>query len=610
VIKSYLFSLGQGVESQQVVENPPQAEVGKCEVMEKTIKILFIDREHGEYLLIADILSHVRNVQYELVWCDQLETAAPQILSNQYDVVLLDFYWGDLSARDLLNSVKVQANKTPIVIMTDEMEIEVDRDVIRTGASDYLIKGQIDHQLLERTLRYAIERKQTEIHLARLAHYDQLTDIPNRILFRDRLEHVIHLANRDKTSFALLFIDLNGFKQVNDNFGHDAGDAIIRICAERLSACMRRSDSVARMGGDEFTLLLSHIDNHTDVAHIAEKIIALISEPADINGYEVVVGCSIGIAIYPQAGRDADSLLKNADMAMYKAKQEDGSNFCFFTDAMNKSVRRQLRMESHLRKALKKNQFFLQYQPRIDVETQKIVAVESLLRWDNPETGILSASEFIAAAEDTGLIIAIGHWAIRQACNDLKVIHARFGNSITMSINISMRQFKDERLVHEIAGIFEDFDIQAGDIEFELTESSFMENIDLVSLCMRPLAFFGINFALDNFGTGSSSFLHLQRLPISSIKLSSHLMTELQRNASDRRLVAAMINLAHNLGKIVVAEGVETLEQKRWLHESGCNQMQGFYFAPPQSLEDLCETLTRYGRDLSVDPACGNSVLP
>lgn len=570
--------------------------------MERTIKILFIDREHGEYLLIADILSQVRNVNYELVWCDQLETATPKILSNEFDVVLLDFYWGDLSARDLLNSVKVQANKTPIVIMTDEMEIEVDRDVIRTGASDYLIKGQIDYQLLERTLRYAIERKQTEIYLARLAHYDQLTDIPNRILFRDRLEHVLHLANRDKTSFALLFIDLNGFKQVNDNFGHDAGDAIIRICAERLSACMRRSDSVARMGGDEFTLLLSHIDNHTDVAHIAEKIIALLSEPAEINGYEVVVGCSIGIAIYPQAGRDADNLLKNADMAMYKAKQEEGSSFCFFTDAMNKNVRRQLRMEANLRKALKKNQFFLQYQPRVDVATQKVVAVESLLRWDNPDTGVLSASEFIAAAEDTGLITAIGYWAIRQACNDLKVIHARFGNSISMAINLSMRQFKDERLVHEIASIFEDFDIQAGDIEFELTESSFMENIDLVSLCMRPLAFFGINFTLDNFGTGSSSFLHLQRLPISSVKLAARLMVELQRNASDRRLVAAMINLAHNLGKVVVAEGVETIEQKRWLYESGCNQMQGFYFAPPQSLEDVCATLQKYHAGSVVDP--------
>lgn len=561
--------------------------------MDKKIKILFIDREHGEYLLIADILTQVRHVEYQLTWCNQLEAALPKILSQDYDVVLLDYYWGGSSARDLLNAARVQACQTPIVVMTDEMETEVDREAIRAGASDYLIKGQIDCELLERTLRYAIERKLTEQHLARLAHYDPLTDIPNRILFRDRLEHAIRLAERDNTFFTLMFIDLNGFKQVNDNFGHDAGDAVIRICAERLSNCMRRSDSVARMGGDEFTLLLQNIENNTDVAHIAQKVIDSISTPSQIGGYEVVVGCSIGIAMYPQAGRDADTLLKNADLAMYKAKQEDGSSYCFFTDAMNQDVRRQLRLESDLRKALKKEQFFLEYQPRIDVNTGRIIALESMLRWDHPERGVLSANEFVAIAEDTGLITAIGYWAIRQACSDLKKLHAVFGEELVMSINLSVRQFKDDRLVQEIATIFSDTGIQAGDIELELTETSFMENIDLVSLCMRPLSFFGINFSLGNFGTGSSSFLHLQRLPITAVKIDSRFMAELQRSRNDRRLVTAMITLARNLGKIVIADGVENTEQKEWLVQSGCDHMQGNYFAEPQRLDDIFLMLRR-----------------
>lgn len=559
--------------------------------MDKEIKILFIDREYGEYLLIADILSHVRHVQYQLTWCNQLETSLPKILSHDFDVVLLDYYWGDQSARDLLNAARVQACNTPIVVMTDEMETEVDREAIRAGASDYLIKGQIDSELLERTLRYAIERKQTEQHLARLAHYDPLTDIPNRILFRDRLEHAIRLAERDNTFFTLMFIDLNGFKQVNDNFGHDAGDAVIRICADRLNNCMRRSDSVARMGGDEFTLLLQNTELNTDVAHIAQKVIDSLSVPSQIGGYEVVVGCSIGIAMYPQAGRDADTLLKNADLAMYKAKQEDGSCYCFFTDAMNQDVRRQLRLESDLRKALKKEQFFLEYQPRVDVSTGKIISLESLLRWNHPENGVLSASEFVAIAEDTGLITAIGYWAIRQACTDLKKLHAIFGNELTMAINLSVRQFKDDRLVQEIATIFAETGIEAGDIELELTETTFMENIDLVSLCMRPLSFFGINFSLDNFGTGSSSFLHLQRLPITAVKIDSHFMAELQRSRSDRRLVSAMITLAKNLGKIVVADGVENEEQKAWLEASGCDHMQGRYFSPPLVIDAIIQTL-------------------
>jgi diguanylate cyclase (GGDEF)-like protein len=559
--------------------------------MDRKIKILFIDREQGEYLLIAEILSHIRHVEYELVWCDQLDLALNKILAQEFDVALLDYYWGDANARDLLNAARVQACQTPIVVMTDEMETEVDREAIRAGAADYLIKGQIDHLLLERALRYAIERKQTEQHLSRLAHYDPLTDVPNRILFRDRLEHAIHLAERDNASFTLMFIDLNGFKQVNDNFGHDAGDAIIRICAERLNACLRRSDSVARMGGDEFTLLLQNIANNTDVAHIAEKVISAVAQPAEINGHEVVVGCSIGIAIYPQAGRDADTLLKHADMAMYKAKQDEGSNYRFFTEMMNQDVRRQLRLESDLRMALKKQQFLLHYIPRIDVATGKVIALEALLRWDKPGVGILNAGEFIATAEETGVITAIGYWVIRQACNDLKLLQEFWDEPLMMAINLSMRQFKDDNLVHEVARIFADNDIQPGDIEFEITETVFADNIELVSLCMRPLSFFGINFLLDSFGAGNSSLLHLQRLPISTVKIDLGFLQELNRSHTDKRLVSAMITLAHNLGKLVVTEGVETKEQKEWLKEMGCDLMQGYYFSAPKSYEQILEWL-------------------
>jgi diguanylate cyclase (GGDEF)-like protein len=555
--------------------------------MGNKVKILFVDREQGEYLLIAEILSHIRQVSYELVWCDQLDLALPKILSQEFDVVLLDYYWGEESARDLLNAARVQACQTPIVVMTDEMETEVDREAIRAGAADYLIKGQIDHLLLERALRYAIERKQTEQHLTRLAHYDSLTDIPNRILFRDRLEHAVNLAERDHTRFTLMFIDLNGFKQVNDNFGHDAGDAIIRICAERLNSCLRRSDSVARMGGDEFTLLLQNIANSTDVAHIAEKVISAVQQPADINGHEVVVGCSIGIAIYPEAGRDADTLLKHADMAMYKAKQLSGSNYRFFTEMMNQDVRRQLRQEADLRAALRYQQFVLHYSPRIDMATGKVVALEAQLRWDKPGVGLLNPSEFIATAEETGVITAIGYWVLRQACHDIKLLQSFWNEQLMMSIHLSMRQFKDENLVHEVARIFADNDIQPGDVEFEITETVFADNIDLVSLCMRPLSFFGINFLLDNFGAGNSSLLHLQRLPISTVKIDLSFLQELNRSHTDKRLVSAMITLAHNLGKMVVAEGVETKDQKEWLKEMGCNLVQGRYVAESKSYAEI-----------------------
>lgn len=555
--------------------------------MDNQVNILFVDGEQGEYLLIAEILSHIRPTHYTLVWCNQLDLALPKILSQEFDVVLLDYYWGDQNARDLLNAARVQACQTPIVVMTDEMETEVDREAIRAGAADYLIKGQIDHLLLERALRYAIERKQTEQHLTRLAHYDSLTDIPNRILFRDRLDHAVHLAERDHINFALMFIDLNGFKQVNDNFGHDAGDAIIRICAERLNACLRRSDSVARIGGDEFTLLLQNIVNSTDVAHIAEKVIEAIQQPADIHGNEVVVGCSIGIAIYPEAGRDADTLLKHADMAMYKAKQLSGSNYRFFTEMMNQDVCRQLREEADLRAALRHNQFVLHYSPRLDMATGRIVALEAQLRWDKPGVGLLNPGEFIATAEESGVITAIGYWVLRQACHDIKLLQAFWAEPLLMSIHLSVRQFKDENLVREVARFFADKDIQAGEIEFEITETVFADNIDLVSLCMRPLSFFGINFLLDNFGAGNSSLLHLQRLPISTVKINLGFLRELNRSHTDKRLVSAMITLAHNLGKLVVADGVATKEEQLWLTDMGCDLIQGAYVAEPKPYAEI-----------------------
>jgi diguanylate cyclase (GGDEF)-like protein len=561
--------------------------------MEKRIKVLFIDHEQGEYLLIADLLSRVRHVRYELAWIDRLDAALDAIVSGAHDVVLIDFFWGDRTARELLNTLKTQLHETPVVVMTDEMETEVDSEAIASGASDYLIKGQIDSQLLERTLRYAIERKQAELHLNRLAHYDSLTDIPNRILFLDRLEHAVRLAERDHAAFAIMFVDLNGFKQVNDSFGHDVGDAVIRMCAERLCECMRRSDSVARMGGDEFTLLLENTDNSTDIARIAEKIIEMISSPFLVNGYELHIGCSIGIALYPEAGRDADALLKSADMAMYQAKEEGESTFRFFTEHMNREVRQQLRLEMDLSNALRHDEFFLEYQPRIDLRTGKILTLEALLRWRSPERGLLNASKFIGVAENTGLITQVGYWVIRQACSDLKRLQQEYDRGLSMAINLSVRQFSDGRMVQQIASILDEAGVPGKDVEFELNETTFMDNIELISLCVRPLSHMGISFSMDHFGAGSSSFLHLQRLPLSTIKIDSRFMAGLHARRIDRRLVSAMINLAHNLGKSVVAQGVETREQAAWLEGSGCDQAQGYYYCPPQTLDQLCETLQK-----------------
>ncbi|MDO3388111.1 EAL domain-containing protein [Gilvimarinus sp. SDUM040013] len=555
--------------------------------MSSTTSVLLLNGDQELLDQISAWLDEVAPGQYRLAPGNTEEDGLAELLSGDHSVGLYCSGEDPIAARDLLSSVKSHFSPVPLVVLTNQMNHILDREAVPAGAADYLALDTLNAYWLERALRYAIERKRTEKHLARLAHHDPLTDIPNRVLFRDRLENAIRVASRDKSRFALLFIDLDDFKVVNDRYGHDIGDGLIRLCAERLQSLLRRSDSMARMGGDEFTLLLLNVESSSSLAHLAVKIIEQITSPYEIGGYQINVGCSVGIASYPEAGHSADSLLKSADLAMYQAKQVEGSNFRFFTEEMNRDVRYRLRLEEDLRRAVENNELYLEYQPRFAVRSGKVVALEALLRWNHPQKGILSAHSFISIAEDTGLIFAIGYWAIRRACEDLQRLKSDVGIDIKMAINLSARQFRDESMVQYVANIFSDTGVNPAQIEFELTETALMENIDMVSLCMRPLSYFGVTFTLDDFGTGSSSFLHLQRLPIAALKIDSQFMTDLLRRRSERRLVSAMMNLAHNLGKVVVAEGVENARQQNWLAAEGCDQMQGYFLAPPQSYERL-----------------------
>jgi diguanylate cyclase (GGDEF)-like protein len=289
------------------------------------VRILLVDDEYDEYVLMGQLLTAIAHTRYELTWCRDMEHALEAIQSELHDVILLDYQSNLAESQNLLTKAVSLGCTTPIIVMTDEMDRNLDKDAIKSGASDYLVKGQIDSQVLERALRYAIDRKEAEQKLARLAHYDALSNVPNRILFRDRLQRAIERARRGHQNVALLFLDLDGFKQVNDTFGHDAGDELIKTVASRLTACVRKSDSVARIGGDEFTLILEEIEGTADIVNVAKKVIDIVSRPVAIGGQQIFVGCSIGIAAYPEGGEDVDTLLKHADMAMYQAKSLRGS---------------------------------------------------------------------------------------------------------------------------------------------------------------------------------------------------------------------------------------------------------------------------------------------
>lgn len=532
--------------------------------------------------------------QFRLDVCDNQNCALSRLLVANFQMILLDQRWCQTPQDSLpgcqidwLEELRSLCNGIPVLVLAEHINEGDELDYISRGASEYLALSQLD----ARAVRRAQARKTLEYNLARLAHYDPLTQIPNRILFRDRLEHAVELAERDNQPFTLMYLDLNGFKEINDQHGHDVGDELIKVCATRLAHTMRRSDSVARIGGDEFTVLLEHTNESLDVAHIAEKIISEIAKPVLFGGKDLRVGCSIGIAGYPDAGDCADSLQRNADMAMYRAKalshKDGGSAFQFFTEAMNSQVHERLDLEADILRGLEAFEFSLVYQPRIDTASGNMVSLEALLRWNHPKRGLLMPGQFLPVAEDSGLIVPLGYWVLERACRDLAQIRALGHRDMTMAVNLSMRQFSDDCLVEKIAGIFHATGVSGDAIELELAESDLQVNLEKMSLCMRALSHLGCKFILDNFGTSATAFESLQKLPISALKIDRSFTKEMVESQDSARLVNAMVSLGRHLDKQVIGEGVESELQYHLLRSYGCDQLQGFDLHRPMS----CHTL-------------------
>ena len=560
-----------------------------------SIRTLLVNAHQDQYLEMASLLEAIDNVDYEMVWCADYDYALDGMLSNIHDVILLDYDHAPDVCEEILRAASANGCNTPILCLTENIDPELDRAAIRAGAADYIIKNELNPTLIERTIRYAIDRKLAETELARLAHYDQLTGIPNRLLFNDRLERALQRADRGDTPFALLYVDLDGFKSVNDIHGHDVGDKLVQGIADRLSQCIRRTDSVARIGGDEFTVLLEKINTTNDTVVIAEKIIDIISRPFDVDGQKLLVGSSIGIAVYPEAGKDASTLLKHADMAMYDAKSMDGSNYRFFTDQMNNEALDQSKLEIELRQAMTKNELKIFYQPRVSFSTGKIVAIESLLRWKHPTRGLLSPQKFIIHAKQLGLISPIGYWSLEQISRDIKSMESENISSITISFNVAYEQFIAPKFANIVETILTSNSVDGSHFEFELAENDFVSKLGELSEDIFKLAKVGINFSLDDFGTGSTSLTQLQRLPIKTIKLDKSHVQKVTTDKDSSNIVKAMIDLAHGLKLKVVAEGVETEKQKTFLSENNCDQMQGFLYSKPLELDELIKLLKQEG---------------
>lgn len=431
----------------------------------------------------------------------------------------------------------------------------------------------------------ALREQQSRLNY--MAFHDSLTSLPNRSLFYDRINHGLARARRSNCKIALMLLDIDRFKIVNDSLGHDAGDILLKAIAMRLNEGVRDMDTVARLGGDEFVVVLEGIHDIEDVVFVANKLLATLSRPLEISGHDISTTVSIGVSIFPDDGTDTDELLKNADIAMYKAKEAGKNNCQFYTKGMNATAVNYLLLENDLRRAIDQNQLALYYQPQIDLKTGDMTGVEALVRWQHPDRGLVSPAHFIPLAEETGLIVPIGEWVLREACRQNKFWLDAGRNVGKVAVNLSPRQFRQKNFPGKVENILKETGLEAKYLELEITESCAMEHAGETINQLNQLNQMGAFLAIDDFGTGYSSLAYLQRFPIHKLKIDRSFIHDIHDDANDAAIAKTIIGLAHNMQLRVVAEGVENEGQAEWLRNKGCDQAQGFLYAKPMTAKQL-----------------------
>lgn len=439
----------------------------------------------------------------------------------------------------------------------------------------------------------ALREQQSRLNY--MAFHDSLTSLPNRSLFYDRIYHGLARARRSESRVALMLLDIDRFKIINDSLGHDAGDILLKAIAMRLNEGVRDMDTVARLGGDEFVVVLEGIHDTEDVVFVANKLLSTLSRPLEISGHTISTTVSIGVSMYPEDGTDTDELLKNADIAMYKAKEAGKNNCQFYTKGMNATAVNYLLLENDLRRAVEQQQLTLYYQPQVDLQTGEMMGVEALVRWQHPERGLVSPAHFIPLAEETGLIVPIGEWVLREACRQQKAWLDAGKKVGKVAVNLSPRQFRQKNFPGKVETILRETGLDAKHLELEITESCAMEHAGETINQLNQLNQMGMYLAIDDFGTDYSSLAYLQRFPIQKLKIDRSFINDLHDDHNDMAIAKSIIGLAHNMQMRVVAEGVETEQQAEWLREMGCNQAQGFLYSKPMTAKQL-ENHFRNGR--------------
>jgi diguanylate cyclase (GGDEF)-like protein len=567
--------------------------------------ILIIDDEEQIRSLLVDLLGD----NYHCSDAGSAEEALAALSQDTFDLVISDIDMGGMSGLELVPHVHSLSPDTVVVMISGNHDIEFAIRALRVGAFDYIskpidlrhVEASVEralnhHSLLKEKRQYKeqleslLEQRTAEVDW--LAYYDTVTQLPNRALFEDRLTQAVAIARAKNQSLGVLFISLDQFKKVNDSLGHGPGDSLLKEFAERLKSCISKSDTVARFGNDEFALLRSQINGTKDVIETIGSLSQVLKFSFDLTGHELFATASVGVSLFPLDGEDSQTLLKNAGAALYKAKKSGGANYQFYTADMHELAASRLALETNLRRAIQNEEFLVHYQPRVVVDSLAITGVEALVRWQHPQLGLVAPSEFIPLAEDTGLIVPIGEWVMRTACLQGRSWREQGFAPIQIAVNICGRQFHDQDLSQTVIEILEETGFPSQNLELELTESSVMQNADFASSVLTRLKSMGIKISIDDFGTGFSSLASLKRLPIDNLKIDRTFVRDATTDTDDGALVMAIITLAHNLRLKVIAEGVETEEQLRFLQLLRCDEVQGYLFSRPLPAEALASKLS------------------
>ncbi len=566
------------------------------------MQVLVIEDSEDDYAALHRIFGRADPPGYQLTHAVALQEAFVTLEARSFEVVLLDLHLPGSSGLETLEALldNVGESAPPIVVLTGLDDEELAAQALKAGAQDYLVKGDFDTRVLTRTVRHAAERQRLASDLSRanrkarfLASHCPLTGLPNRNLLEDRLTQALASARRSGEQLAMLFLDLDRFKAVNDDFGHHAGDALLREVGTRLHEIVRSSDTVARLGGDEFVVLLGHLADPTSAAIVAEKIIAAVSTPTVFEGHELECGVSIGIAVFPHDGDDRETLMSRADAAMYEAKQQGRNRFHFFTDGMNRASLAHFEFEKDLELSCKRGDFRVHYQPQVLGEDGRIIGAEALVRWDHPTRGIILPAEFIATAETKRLISQIGQGVLRTACRQAVEWKHQANEFEEVSVNISPRQFSQANFVDDVAEALQLSGLAGECLTLDIPESCFEADSDLLRRTFAALRDLGVRASVDGFGTGRSSLTEIRRFAIARLKICPSFVADAGTDRDGAVIARSIIALAASLELETAAVGVETEEQLNFLLDHGCSRIQGFWFGPPVPAAEFGRILER-----------------